>query len=111
MKTYEKYFLQHKNVKVAFITVGCDGIKTVKVNPDTERYLPVGVKNESELKAWLLRRCLPDNREFLKEDLGEKKKLRYMLEHLSLVDDGLLLVKSLRLKHELEFSKSVYKQV
>lgn len=84
MKTYEKYFLQHKNVKVAFITVGCDEIKTVKVNPDTERYLPVGVKNESELKAWLLRRCLPDNREFLKEDLGEKKKLRYMLEHLSM---------------------------
>lgn len=81
-KQYEKYFLQHKDRKVAYVTVSDDEVKTVKINPDMERYLPVGVEGLGGLKSWIMRRCLPDNREFLKEDLGGKKKMRYMLEHL-----------------------------
>ena len=83
-KQYDKYFLQHKDRKVAYVTINDDEVKTVKVNPDMERYLPVGFNGLGGLKAWIIRRCLPDNREFLKEDLGGKKKMRYMLEHLSL---------------------------
>ena len=71
----KRYYLMHKNLKVAGFTVDTtsqfvDEIK-ISSNEKTRLHLPISIKTENGLKEWLQNRGIPVSRHGLSSDLRE----------------------------------------
>lgn len=86
----EKYFLMHKNIKVAQFIVKDNayiGEVVFNSNKDALCHLPISVKDSGDLKGWILERGIPTTRQGIDEELqklGVKSTTEFMLRNYGL---------------------------